>query len=106
MRIELEAAEWQVAAMSKIPSCIPYIGHLTDVIAARNEKREIYILTSFIEAHEVAQHKIVGFMGHSVTIPEDDEDDDEGYGAGLTPEEKTVLRESRELVYIRTLVEM
>lgn len=83
--------------LSYIPEFVPAFGHLRDVFAARNEKRQIYMLTSFIEAHEVAQVKIVTFLGHTLPSLSDDEDAED---AVLTPEERTVLKESREMVCI------
>lgn len=82
--------------LTKLSWWAPFLGHITDVVASRNEKREIYMLTSFIEAHQIAQEKIVAFMGHPGGHLE--KEDDEGDASELTPEEKTVLKESRELV--------
>lgn len=95
---ELDSAARQVKLLSHIPECTPYLGHMTDVLASRNEKRAIYVLTSFIEAHEVAQTKIVTFLGHTYPEGGSKASDEELEDSDLTPEEKTVLRESRSQV--------
>ena len=92
---EFRTAAWQIEALSYIPECTPLLGHLHDVLAARNEKREIYMLSSFIEAHETAQVKIVTFLGHTLSAVGQDEDAEE---SELTPEERIILKESREVV--------
>jgi hypothetical protein len=56
-------------------------------LEARREKREVYMLTSFIEAHEHAQKKIHGFLGlEEETIDEP------------SPEELQVIQESKAAV--------
>lgn len=89
---EFDAADYQVELMAMLPACTPYVGHLIDVFSSRNEKREIYMLSSFIDAHEVAQRKIVTFLGHAPLAGAEEEDE---IDSDLTPEEKTVLKESR-----------
>jgi hypothetical protein len=95
---EFKGATQQENALAMIPECAPFLGHLHDVFAARNEKRQIYMLTSFIEAHEVAQTKIVAFLGHAPPPALAGERDEDAEESELTPEERTVLKESREVV--------
>ncbi|CAM9121030.1 unnamed protein product, partial [Ectocarpus fasciculatus] len=83
---EFDAADYQVELMGMLPACTPYVGHLIDVFSSRNEKREIYMLSSFIDAHEVAQRKIVTFLGHAPLAGAEEEDE---IDSDLTPEEKT-----------------
>jgi hypothetical protein len=61
-------------------------------IQARNEKRAVYMLTSFIAAHENAQQKIHSFIGNT--------DDPEFNRVSIlqSPEEVRVLAESQEAV--------
>jgi hypothetical protein len=74
-----------------------------DSRTSRNQKRAVYILTAFIEAHETAQVKILSFMGHNVG---EAEHGDGGHSpppserAALTPEEKMVIAESKEQVLL------
>jgi hypothetical protein len=103
LKFELDNAKWMEGLLfgvyDRLPSWFPIFGHLSDVTASRNEKRAIYILSSFIEAHEHAQSKIRAFMGHSSGIVGDNESDDEGsVRETLTPEEKIVVAESQSLV--------
>lgn len=61
--------------------------NLLGQIEARNEKRFVYMLTSFIEAHEHAQKKIHAFLG----LEEEDVE-------AATPEELKVIEESKTVV--------
>jgi hypothetical protein len=80
---------------------------IRDAIASRDEKRAVYILTAFIEAHETAQVKILSFMGHGEEAEEAEQRSEEG-GEGvekaekapmvMTPEERHVIDESKKLV--------
>jgi hypothetical protein len=95
LKNEMDTAEWHVSLLAKVPSWVPYAEYLQDVLASVTEKRAIYILTSCIEAHEIAQEKIVSFMGHArPSIGE------EPQGDNLTPEEVIVLQESKDVVCV------
>jgi hypothetical protein len=109
------ATKWQQNVMTQINECITggfavTVGtSVRDAIASRDEKRAVYILTAFIEAHETAQVKLLSFMGHA----EDEEDAEHSEGGAegkdkaekapliMTPEERHVIDESKKLVSFR-----
>lgn len=78
----------------------------------RREKRAVYILTAFIEAHEIAQRKITAFLGGGMErgasfgenpAAEDPAANSNPYnpgasGHGQTPEEAKVIQESQRCV--------
>jgi NhaP-type Na+/H+ or K+/H+ antiporter len=68
-------------------------------LETRKEKREVYMLTSFIEAHEHAQSKIHKFLDLESDEMEDGaRPDDENAMSVQTPEEKLVIEESKRSV--------
>jgi len=122
----LENVELYIRMISGFISLLPreYRFHrLTKLLAfllSRREKRSVYILTSFIEAHEHAQVKVQSFLGHD---PESRsqrnsrsgstgglsganasaaalamEDGADGRSHRVTPEETKVIAESKILV--------
>ena len=95
----MDNAKWQQGIVEKItdffPIWFPFFGRLADVTSSRNEKRAIYILTSFIDAHTAAQGKISSFMGHGAGGRESDEGTARDT---FTPEERNVIADSQRLV--------
>jgi NhaP-type Na+/H+ or K+/H+ antiporter len=87
-----ETQPWSVYFLSLLDSALPHwecLGFLSRTLGrleSRHEKRVVYMLTSFIEAHEHAQSKIHAFIGV------DDEDDSTAQMA--TPEELRVKADS------------
>jgi NhaP-type Na+/H+ or K+/H+ antiporter len=74
----------------------PPIVSTLSFLETRKEKREVYVLTSFIQAHEEAQSKIHSFLRY------DDDDDDDEIAAGnrdiRTMEEEQIIEESKRAV--------
>jgi hypothetical protein len=87
-------------------SFLPLSRRWGDALASRNQKRAVYILTAFIEAHETAQVKILSFMGHNVGETEhpDGQHPSPTERATLTPEEKMVIAESKEQVRLLLII--
>jgi hypothetical protein len=69
-------------------------------LETRREKREVYMLTSFIEAHEHAQSKIHKFLGLD---EEEGEDGNRTEALPQTPEEAKVIAESSMAVRLLVL---
>lgn len=73
---------------SSSKACHTTTAHFLSFLETRKEKRDVYMLTSFIEAHEHAQAKIHDFLGldgnvlHKTVVPQ-------------TPEEAKVISESK-----------
>jgi hypothetical protein len=91
---ELDHVPLAVRALSFVEDYLPrccsdVTSRTVGQIEARNEKRAVYMLTSFIEAHEHAQRKIHAFIGA-------DEDGDPD--SPQTPEEVRVIGESMDAV--------
>lgn len=106
--------KWEQGIITQVNECITgglavSVGtSVRDAIASRDEKRAVYILTAFIEAHEAAQEKLVVFLGHAEE--EDGEHGTETEGAAdhksniiMTPEERHVIDESKKLVSRRCI---
>lgn len=74
-------------------ACFNFISRLLGRLEAKKEKRSVYILTSFIEAHEHAQNKIHAFVGM-----EEDESFQETASQLPSPEEIRVKSESERAV--------
>ena len=66
-------------------------------LETRKEKREVYMITSFIEAHEHAQSKIHKFLGIEMDEMED-EPTEEQAEQSQSPEELQVIEESKRAV--------
>jgi hypothetical protein len=92
--------EKQMEAYVELLQFLPFARKWADALASRNQKRSVYILTAFIEAHEMAQVKILSFMGHNVggEAEQGDGHPISPERATLTPEEKMVIAESKEQV--------
>jgi len=69
-----------------LPSSVTWDDRLNDLLVMKKQQDAYYILSSYIIAHEHAQRKIATYFGD-----DDSEDPD-------TPEEKTVVEESRQHV--------
>ena len=65
-----------------VPSGVTYFKYLFGWVRARRDKRVVYMLTSFIDAHQHAQKKIHDFVGDADTDV-------------MIPEEMTVITESK-----------
>jgi hypothetical protein len=85
---DLDQGEWLVEALSGLEAglpqcCLSLSSSLIGRLESKNEKRAVYMLTSFIEAHEHAQRKIHEFIG-----VEEDEDEDEAPVSSVANETK------------------
>eukprot|EP01034_Spumella_vulgaris_P022553 gene22554-28687_t len=119
---DLDQGEWLMEMLSGLENhlpdcCLSLSSKIIGRLESKNEKRAVYMLTSFIEAHEHAQRKIHEFIGVEEDDEEDDEDDDKAVPAASgaakttpdppkgpspdvlrTPEEIRVVNESRMVV--------
>lgn len=97
---ELNYSPWNIQFLATyekfMPACCG-VGLATNFLGrleARKEKREVYMLTSFIEAHEHAQKKIHAFLSMM-----DEENSKDGESEAIqSPEEIKVISESKEVV--------
>jgi NhaP-type Na+/H+ or K+/H+ antiporter len=80
---ELSSNSYAIDSLSfmekTLPACCAdrFITNFLSFLETRKEKREVYMITSFIEAHEHAQTKIHKFLGVDGEEDEDEEDEDE-----------------------------
>lgn len=99
----MESSRWQYETILGIRDQFPafgFVAKIADILASLNQKREIYMLTSFIEAHEEAQKKISSFMGY---IDDEDTSRESEFRKSLTYGESNVIEESQTLVIIKRL---
>ncbi len=88
-----------IRILSSVDTFLPntYGTYYLGKLEARREKRAVYMLNSFIDAHEHAQKKVHEFIAS---------DEDEGEHANIqSPEELKVIEESKQAVSATTKVE-
>jgi NhaP-type Na+/H+ or K+/H+ antiporter len=85
---ELSSNSYAIDSLSFIEKTLPtccadrFITNFLSFLETRKEKREVYMITSFIEAHEHAQTKIHKFLGIGDEDEEEEEDEEDEDGAG------------------------
>jgi NhaP-type Na+/H+ or K+/H+ antiporter len=90
--------KWLQSCEKSLPRfcSFPPIVSTLSFLETRKEKREVYVLTSFIQAHEEAQSKIHSFLRYD----EDDDDINTDFNSSniQTMEEEQVIEESKRAV--------
>ena len=97
---KLDSVPHEVKALTWMEDNIPenwctYPSRYLNKLECNREERTVYILTSFIAAHEHAQHKIHGYLRV--------DDEDAGDGDQQSPEEVKVIAESKLAVSIYSI---